>query len=372
MELSYWEVKNWLSNIDLVVIGSGIVGLNCALAFRQKNPKAKIVVLERGILPQGASTKNAGFACFGSVSELLADLQTMTEEQVFILTKKRIQGLEILKQNVGEKTLNYQQFGGYEYFFNHQEELFAKCSDKLNLVNKLLKPLFPEPAYRLVTNKFQFQEVLEHGFYTPFEGQIETGKMMQALLKKVHTQGILLLNNTKVLNFEELSDKVNIETDHFTISSQYLAVATNGFSKKLLDVDLQPARAQVLITEPIKNLQLKGNFHFDEGYYYFRNIDNRILLGGARNKDIDGETTTTFGQTKTVQSELERMLHTVILPQQTIAVEHRWSGIMAMGDTKQPIVKKVKDRIACGVRLGGMGIAIGSTVGADLAHVLQD
>ena len=73
---SYWEYKNWITDIDFAIVGSGIVGLNCALALREKYPSASILVLEKGILPQGASTKNAGFACFGSLSELLDDLNT--------------------------------------------------------------------------------------------------------------------------------------------------------------------------------------------------------------------------------------------------------------------------------------------------------
>ena len=58
---------------------------------------------------------------------------------------------------------------------------------------------------------------------------------------------------------------------------------------------MQPARAQVLITKPIKNLQIKGTFHLDKGYYYFRNIDNRILFGGGRNLDFKTEETSEFG-----------------------------------------------------------------------------
>ena len=62
MNYSYWEHKHWISNIDYLVIGSGIVGLNCALQLKKKHPKAKIIIIEKGVLPQGASTKNAGFA----------------------------------------------------------------------------------------------------------------------------------------------------------------------------------------------------------------------------------------------------------------------------------------------------------------------
>lgn len=57
MELSYWELKNWFANIDYTIVGSGIVGLHTALRLRERFPTAKILVLERGMLPQGASTK---------------------------------------------------------------------------------------------------------------------------------------------------------------------------------------------------------------------------------------------------------------------------------------------------------------------------
>jgi glycine/D-amino acid oxidase-like deaminating enzyme len=60
MQLSYWELKNWFTKVDYTVVGSGIVGhAACACA---KYPESKILVLEKGMLPHGASTKNAGFA----------------------------------------------------------------------------------------------------------------------------------------------------------------------------------------------------------------------------------------------------------------------------------------------------------------------
>ena len=85
MNLSYWEYKTWLSDADFTVVGSGILGLNCALQLRKNFPFSKIIVLEKGFLPQGSSTNNAGFACFGSVSELISDLQSHSEEEVFEL-----------------------------------------------------------------------------------------------------------------------------------------------------------------------------------------------------------------------------------------------------------------------------------------------
>ena len=105
MDLSYWERKTWLNNIDYAVIGSGIVGVSCALSLREKFPDSKIVVFEKGMLPSGASTKNAGFACFGSLSEILDDLNSHSEEEVIQLVRSRVDGLAIASKNIGRQSV---------------------------------------------------------------------------------------------------------------------------------------------------------------------------------------------------------------------------------------------------------------------------
>ena len=107
MELSYWEYKSWFSDIDFTVVGSGIVGLSCALQLRKNYPNANILIIEKGILPQGASTKNAGFACFGSISEILDDLTNSSEEEVINLIKQRVNGINGLRKLVGDEKLEY-------------------------------------------------------------------------------------------------------------------------------------------------------------------------------------------------------------------------------------------------------------------------
>jgi glycine/D-amino acid oxidase-like deaminating enzyme len=156
----------------------------------------------------------------------------------------------------------------------------------------------------------------------------------------------------------------------FSFKSNKVLIATNGFANQFLNEDLQPARAQVLITKPIENLQIKGTFHLEKGYYYFRNIDDRILLGGGRNLDFTTEETSEFGLTTLVQNKLEEILKTTILPNQEVEIEHRWSGIMGVGNQKKAIVKQVSENVYCGVRLGGMGIAIGSIIGKELAELV--
>ncbi|OAB80281.1 NAD(P)/FAD-dependent oxidoreductase [Cochleicola gelatinilyticus] len=368
---SYWEYKTWFHNIDFAVIGSGIVGLNCALALRKKHPRSKIVIFERGMLPSGASTKNAGFACFGSLSEILSDLQNHSEQEVIGLVQARIRGLELLRKTLGDVTLDFQLNGGFELFRSSENTLFETCLNKRAYVNKLLHPVFEADVFSEETNTFQFKNIQSTIIRNRFEGQIDTGKMVSGLLQKASEAQIHILNNAEITQLHDSGSKVNFQLNNSEeLTAKQVCIATNGFAKQLLHENVQPARAQVLITKPIKNLAIKGTFHLEEGYYYFRNIDDRILLGGGRNLDIKGEETTVMKVTNLIQNKLEELLHTTILPETAFEIERRWSGIMGVGSKKKPIVKQLSEHVFCGVRLGGMGVAIGSTIGADLANLI--
>ncbi len=370
MNLSFWEHKSWLLNIDFAVIGSGIVGLSCALSLRKKYPKSKIVVFERGILPSGASTKNAGFACFGSISEILEDLKTHTEDEVIQLVKNRVEGLKLLRNTLGDQQLDYKEYGGYELFTGEDGDFFETCKSRIGVVNELLKPIFNADVFSEKENHFGFKNIQPKLIYSAFEGQIDTGKMMLGLIKKTSQENILILNSSEITNISDNGETVSIQINASeTISVKKVFIATNGFAKQFLKEDVKPARAQVLVTKPIDNLHIKGTFHLDKGYYYFRNIENRILFGGGRNLDFKTEETTEMELTQLVQNKLEQLLKTVILPDHSYEIEKRWSGIMGMGNQKKPILKVVSKNIYCGVRLGGMGVAIGSSIGKQLANL---
>ncbi len=368
MNFSYWELKEWFTNVDFTIVGSGIVGLNCALILKKKHPTATVLVLEKGMLPQGASSKNAGFACFGSLSELVDDLKTHTEEEVFDLVKKRWEGLQLLRKNLGDKNIDFQQNKGFELFLNN--DLFEECASKKKQINKLIAPIFKQDVFTELENVFNFQKIQPTYSVNQFEGQIDTGKMMAQLLLKAQKAGVKILNTIAVESFTEQNDTVSVKTNQITFTTNKLFIATNGFAKQLLQENVQPARAQVLITKPIKNLHIKGTFHLDKGYYYFRNVGERILFGGGRNLDFKGEETSEFGQTALIQNQLKTILQETILPNTKFEIAHSWSGIMGVGNQKKAIVKPISSNVFCGVRLGGMGVAIGSLVGKELAELI--
>jgi glycine/D-amino acid oxidase-like deaminating enzyme len=372
MDWSFWERETWLARLDFVIIGSGIVGLNAALALRKSEPEARILILEKGRLPQGASTKNAGFACFGSVSELLSDLNSHTESEVAELVEQRYKGILALRKLLGDENLDFQNHGGHEVFLNHQQDSYQNCLERLPYLNSLLRPIFKSDPFHVNPNRFGFEGIYDQYITQTFEGQIHTGNMMAALLKRAHAADIKILNQVRVNGYEEDAEGVRVFADGFECRTGKLLWATNGFSKALIGEPVAPARAQVLVTHPIKDLKIKGTFHLESGYYYFRNIGNRILLGGGRNLDFKAEETTEFGLTPLVQDCLETLLREVILPHTSFSIDQRWSGIMGVGTQKAPIIKKLSEHVSCGIRLGGMGVAIGSYTGQMLAKIAKN
>lgn len=375
IQQSYWEQQSFFKDIQIIIIGSGIVGLSAAIRCKEQQPHAKVIILEKGTLPIGASTRNAGFACFGSITELLDDLENQTESEVLTLVERRWKGLKKLRSRVGDQQLGYKAWGGMEIFRKEESDTAQNCIEKIDYFNQLIAPITGLKE----TYQVQNDRISEMGFSdidtminNVAEGQIHTGNMMKALLNIARSKGVDIYNGIGVSAIEDNGKQVQLITDAgWTIQAEKVLVATNGFARQLLpDLKVTPARNQVLITEPIENLPVKGCFHYDKGYVYFRNIDNRILLGGFRNLAREAETTDAFGLTTLIQDALEDLLKTVILPKSDVKIATRWSGILGIADTKQPIIQSISKNVVVAVRMGGMGVAIGSLVGEEGADVV--
>ncbi len=373
---SYWEHDTFLQKTDLAIIGSGIVGLNAALHYRSLHPNAHIVVLERGTLPTGASTRNAGFACFGSPTELLDDLEHHREEEVWSLVRERWEGLQRLRSKLTVRQLGYVHHGGYEVFREEEAPIFEACKEKLEYFNtKFAEITGWQGTFSVVDDYLPHLGFsgIQHIIRSRVEGQLHPAKMMQALYQMALQQGIQVLNGFEVKTLREENKQVEIVASNgIRLQAKRVLVATNGFARHLLpELAVNAARNQVLITAPIPDLKIRGCFHYDKGYFYFRNVRNRILLGGGRNLAPEAEQTDQFGNTPLIQNALKEILRTVILPNQEVEIAQWWSGILGVGTQKKPIVAMQSSRVGIAVRMGGMGIAIGTSIGERAAEMIS-
>jgi len=371
---SYWETKHFIHHWDALIIGSGITGLTTGIFLQRKFPDWKIAILERGVLPSGASTRNAGFACFGSVSEILDDLTTMSEKEVFGLVAKRYEGLNLLRVLLSDEQLDYKPTGGFEIFREGSDDIYRECLGSLSYINAELVQCIRRQAFKDESNRineFGFSDV-ENMIVNELEGTVDTGLMMKNLVSLAKESGVEIFNGIDVNGLDSSGSKCILDTNIGEIFSERTIVATNGFARQLIpEVEVLPSRAQALITKPIKNLKWSGCFHHDRGYDYFRDIDGRVLIGGGRHLDKDVEQTDREGTSELIQNHLEKILREVILPEHEFEVDMRWSGTMGMGNSKNYIAKQLNDRVYCAVRFGGMGVALASSVSKSLVDLID-
>ena len=374
MQASFWEHDAML-DADFIVVGGGIIGLQTALELREQRPQDRIVVLERGLLPSGASSRNAGFACFGSLTEILSDLDALGDDAVLTMVERRWRGLSRLRQRLSDDAIGYEAFGGFDLLF----EAHLDALQRLDEVNRKLRPLFGGNVFTVDDNALAasgFGPQVRALVKNPLEAQVHSGKLMRALAKLATAHGIEIHTGAHVEALEESNGVVHAKVRgagdrKLVFQAPRVAVCTNGLTGELLrDSGIAPARGQILVTQPIAGLPWRGTYHLDQGFYYFRNVGERVLLGGGRNLAFDAEATTDMALSDTIQSALERLLHDTILPGRTVRIEHHWPGVMGFAADKQPIVRMLSERVALGFGCNGMGVALGAEIATQTAALL--
>lgn len=351
----------------MLVIGGGITGYSAAIDYKSYRRDLRVGIVERSSFETTASSKNAGFACIGSVTEMLSDIKLLGEDGFLDLVRKRWQGLRVLRQRVGDQAMDFNECGGYEIFL--EIESMDMAFSAIPRLNALLRTVVGTEVFHRADKSdcFRFDGV-KGMIINRYEGQLDPARMMASLRSVARAMDIEECRAEVVGISDEKSEAV-VDVGVGNLRASQVIVAVNGLATGLVDVDVKPARAQVLITEPIEELGWSGVFHLEEGYYYFRNVGDRVLIGGGRNLDLEGEETFSQETTDLIQGRLEQILREYILKGRPFAVADRWAGTMGLGDVKSPIVDRVSDRVVAAVRLGGMGVAMGSLVGREAAEV---
>lgn len=357
---SWWDDSVLLQPFDFAVLGSGLIGKQIAIKLKKKHPKARVAMIDRMPIPYGASTRNAGFACFGSITEIVDDLAKTSEQQVFETLHKRFVGIQQLVQEFGQSAIGYEATGSYELF--QSQAAFDFAQDHIDVINQKVS------EYTAANQVFKIQSttMLNTGFYgkgiyNPYEGAINSGLLNQVISEQSLALGVLPMFGFNVESIQPISNGYELIADSgLNLKCKQLIVANNAFAKCFLpDHDIQPARGQIVLTKPLKQLSLNGIFHVDQGYYYFRHVGDRLLLGGGRQHFKADENTFDFEGSESVKNHLIDWMQKWILPKQSFEIEMHWSGIMAMGHHKLPIVERVNDHLTCCVRMSGMGVALG-------------
>jgi len=180
---SFWESELYDQKYNLIVIGAGLTGQSIAHFYKKTHPKEKVLVLDRGFFPIGASTRNAGFACFGSVTEHISDMEIEEEANIIDRICRRWTGLKLLRETLGDSSIDYQEPGAYEIFTD--SEVYEKALDHLDICNRWLKEAAGLEDVYQAAKVNGFSAISIKG-----EGSLHPGKMMRTLYEQNLELGI--------------------------------------------------------------------------------------------------------------------------------------------------------------------------------------
>ncbi len=365
---SYWEQKALIDDADLLVVGGGFTGLSVAYHSKVLYPQAKVVLLERDLIGAGASTKNAGFACYGTVGEICSDIKLMGRQASLDLVLSRIEGLNYLRSLIPDALMDYKPLGGYEYFTQAEAPAYQEALAEIPGLNAFFKEA------GIADHLFQVQTPQNENFagsiYSPLEAQLDPVKAISYLQQQCSAVGVRTLHGVEVSAIET-GQGWQLKTSKGIWHSKNVVFCTNAFGVPGYTLDIVSARNQVLITKPFNHGIRPGNYHLKEGYIYLRTVGDRLLLGGARHLDLEGEQTKDFGHTGLIMNHLKSLLDHELQLAGKWELDQAWSGIIATGQSKQPLLKELENNLwYCG-RFGGMGVALGLITGKQMAEKLN-
>lgn len=231
MNPSIWELETFYRKRDIIIIGAGFTGLWTAISIKEKFPKKSVLILERSAIPIGASSRNAGFACFGSLTEVIADSEKMGWQKTVELVKMRVDGLQKIKTYFKPETIDFELCGGYE-ILNDDSALsqLDEVNDRLKNITGISETYFLSNSKIAEFGLGKTNTLIEN----PIEGSLHSGKLLHQLLQKCHNLKIEFLFGTEVLAINETFTSVKLSTESIELETEKLVIATNAFTQKII------------------------------------------------------------------------------------------------------------------------------------------
>ncbi len=375
-QFSYWEKSLMPSECDVCIVGGGFTGAWTAHYLSQMAPGLKIVILENQIASRGASTRNAGFLCYGSPSEVLEDMENMGTAKTRELILMRYSGLQQIKNTIPASAAQISWDGGCEIFTQDNPTLYERVMEQLEGINRLIESTTGQSPYTPLPND-QLPGGGKNGskgIAIQGEGQIQPAKLLAYINNLNDSRGVSLCEGTAVNSIQNEDEHSVINTNRsLRIRSKKVLIATNGFFNRLYpgSNEVVPARNTVLLLKTPENFTLKGNYHAERGYIYFRSVDGMLLIGGGRHWLAEEEKGDEMRVNEELKSRLTQWAKENLFSRDTQLEEvMSWSGIIGTGSEKYPLLEWKDKNVLAAVRLSGMGVALSPVIARKAAVML--
>jgi len=338
--------------VDVAIVGGGVTGLACARALALAGSRVRLV--DARAAGSGASGRNGGFALRGTAlpydRKPLPDVMRLTEEAL-----ERLRGLA---GDAFRPVGSLRVANSPEELRELRAEADAIAADGFGVELRTRDEL--PPAVR----GFGLG-----GLWHPTDGALDQGRWVRRLTLLAAEAGAAVAEATPVTAL----DGTPLRTDRGTIEADRVLVATDGYGDGLLP-ELGPAvtivRGQVVATEPVGTEVLPCPLYSRWGYDYVQQrADGRLVAGGRRDANLEGEKTRDERTTDEIQRQLEILLGE-LTDGAPPAVTHRWAGLMGFTEDGLPLVGELPGRPGVWVSVGysGHGNVLGFACGEAVAR----
>jgi glycine/D-amino acid oxidase-like deaminating enzyme len=356
---------------DVVVIGGGLCGTSAALHLAKLG--VDVVLLEARTIAQSASGRNAGFILQGTAERYNRAVDLMGRQRAKRIYRWSLENHHRMAETIVQESIDcqYRRRGSLQLAGSKTEEAELKASAAL-----LREDGFEaDPISQSMLTPTLVGAGFTMGVHIPADGELHPARFVRGVATAAARHGARLFENTTVTHLDASNvGDVLVTTSHGNVSAAFAVVATNARAGDLLPYfadKVDPVRGQMLATEPCPTL-FDHPIYANHGYDYWRqDADNRVILGGWRNLDPDGEVGHDERIHPGIQTQMRAFLDRLSVKAK---VSHSWSGIMGFSRDGLPMVGPVPGHpgALAGVGFTGHGFGFGFLAGIALAESIVD
>ena len=357
--------------VDVVIVGAGLCGASTAWHLSQAG--LRVALVEARDIANGATGRNAGFILQGTAERYNRAIVQMGRDRAQQIHQLSIENHRQIREWVET------QGSECEYRLGGSLQLASSTEEEQELIESA--DLLLEDGFQaeLLYGKELGEPYLSAGFTTgivlPDDGEIHPAKFVCDVVQRSHLAGVQVFTDSPVTHIES-NDGVTIQTSDGSIQAHMAVLCTNAYLPQLLpryQEIVHPVRGQMLCTTPQPKI-FDRPIYADHGFDYWRQKpDGRIVLGGWRNLDPDGEVGYEETLHEGIQASMTRFLQR-FNGLESVNIESRWSGIMGFSRDGLPLIGGVPglDNIVLGAGFTGHGFGFAWLAGHSLSNMITD
>ena len=358
---------------DVCIVGGGYTGLWTALALREQDPSARIVVVEADRCGAGPSGRNGGFI-HGYWASLAETRATLGDEGALALARAgehivpavRALGDDVWLREGGLLKISSApaQDAAVEAAVAAAQELGAS-EEAVALDHEELERRIRSPVFR-------------SGVFFRDGGTVQPARLVRALRRAVREAGVDLFESTPAVTLED----GNVTTERGSVRADTIVVAVNAAASGWRPVRQHVTNfgSYVVLTEPMPELLEEIGWTGGEAIvdgrmflHYFRTTnDGRVLMGsGSGPIGFGGRVDDRFVHDVPTAARAERGLRRLLPGLAAAAVERAWGGPIDVSADHLPFFGTAPGtRIHYGLGYSGHGVGpswLGGQILASLA-----